>query len=128
MVTGGRKFADTALIDRALSAVQRKHGIAALIEGEATGADKLSKKWAERNGVPVVPFPAKWTDLSHPDAVIRTRGDGTKYDARAGTRRNQQMIDEGAPDAAVAFPGGTGTADMVERLDKARVPTWDLRA
>jgi hypothetical protein len=30
----------------------------------------------------------------------------------AGHIRNQRMIDEGKPDAAVAFPGGTGTADM----------------
>jgi len=128
VVTGGRDFADASLVERALSAVHRKHGIAVLIEGEATGADTLSKLWAERNGVEVAPYPAKWTDLSHPDAVIRKRRDGTQYDAKAGGRRNQQMIEHGKPSVAVAFPGGTGTADMVRKLKKAAIPVWDLGA
>jgi ABC-type sugar transport system substrate-binding protein len=31
------------------------------------------------------------------------------------------MLDEGKPDIVVAFPGGTGTADMVRRARKAGV-------
>ncbi|WPZ08481.1 DUF2493 domain-containing protein [Pelagerythrobacter marinus] len=127
VVTGGRNFSDASLVDRALGAVNKKHGIALLIEGEATGADSLCRDWAEARGIPVRKFPANWTDLSHPDAVIRSRRDGSKYDAKAGTRRNQQMIDEGKPDSAIAFPGGNGTADMVWRLGQSGVPVWDLR-
>ena len=126
VVTGGRKFADAALVDKALGAIHRKHGISALIEGEASGADSLCRDWAESKGIPVCKFPAQWTDLSNPDAIIRTRRGGGQYDARAGGRRNQQMIDEGRPDAGVAFPGGTGTADMVRRMERAGIPVWNL--
>jgi hypothetical protein len=112
VVTGGRDFADTALVDRALSAVHRKHGISTLIEGEARGADRLCAQWAVRLDIPVARFPADWD----------THG------KRAGHLRNQQMIDEGKPNAAVAFPGGRGTADMVRRLHSAGIPVWDLAA
>ena len=110
VVTGGRDFADEAMIDRALSAVHRKHGITTLIEGGAKGADRLALEWAARNMIRVEHYPANWNR------------DGK----RAGPIRNQQMIDEGKPDAAVAFPGGFGTADMVLRLGKAGIPCWVL--
>ncbi len=35
------------------------------------------------------------------------------------------MIDEWHPDAVVVFPGGSGTADMVERARKAGLPVWE---
>ena len=40
-----------------------------------------------------------------------------KYGKAAGPMRNQEMLDSGI-DLVVAFPGGRGTADM---LDKARL-------
>lgn len=124
-MTGGRNGKDRSLVDRRLSAVHRKYGIDALIVGRATGYDTLAEDWAKDHGIPVLPFPANWTDLSHPDAIIRSRRDGSKYDARAGSRRNQRMIDEGRPDAGVQFPGGDGTADMVARLKRAKIPAWE---
>ena len=38
-----------------------------------------------------------------------------------GSARNQYMIATGAPDLVVAFPGGLGTADMVERAKAAGI-------
>jgi predicted Rossmann-fold nucleotide-binding protein len=35
--------------------------------------------------------------------------------------RNQQMIDDGKPDVVIAFPGGSGTADMIRRAEAAGV-------
>ena len=87
----------------------------------------MGGQWAVSQDVPVRAMPADWSDLSHPGAVIRTSRYG-QYDARAGHRRNQSMLDEAAPDYAIAFPGGTGTADMVRRIIAARLPLWDLRA
>lgn len=92
-----------------------------IISGMAKGVDTCAVDWAVVNWCKWHEFPANWEDLSHPDAVIRTRKDGTKYDALAGHRRNQKMIDEGKPDLVVAFPGGTGTADMVKRAKTAKV-------
>jgi hypothetical protein len=36
------------------------------------------------------------------------------------------MLDEGKPDLVVAFPGGTGTADMVKRAELAGVKVVKL--
>ncbi|MGL5734934.1 MAG: hypothetical protein ACRCYS_08705 [Beijerinckiaceae bacterium] len=71
----------------------------------------MCAEWAQQRGIPVLRYPADWD----------------RYGKGAGHLRNQQMIDEGAPTAAVAFPGGRGTADMVARLHRASVPVWDLR-
>jgi hypothetical protein len=41
-----------------------------------------------------------------------------------GSIRNQQMIDKASPDIVVAFPGGVGTRDLVERAIEAKVEVW----
>jgi len=138
VVTGGRELTDADLVERALSAVHRKHGIRLLIEGgqisgdrknkwDRWGADWLCRQWAEANGIEVLTFEAQWKDITAPGAVIREDRIGLPYNANAGPARNQRMIDEGKPDAAVAFPGGAGTADMCRRLDRAKIPTWKVR-
>lgn len=66
-------------------------------------------------------YPAKWDDLDHPDAVIKTRKDGTKYNVMAGFIRNKEMLVEGKPDLVIAFPGGNGTDNMIDLADKAGI-------
>ncbi len=128
VVTGGRAYSDVHRVYWALDALHQTYGITLLIQGDATGADRLCKQWAIARGVPRLDMPARWSDTDRPGAVVRTRRDGSLYDAAAGAIRNQQMIDEGRPDYGVAFPGGTGTADMVSRVQAADLPLWDLRA
>lgn len=128
VVTGGRAYADTVMVDYALDTLHQMYGIGLLIQGDAAGADRLCKNWAITRNVPRLDMPARWWDIERPGAVIRTRRDGSKYDAAAGLLRNQEMIDVGHPDYAVAFAGGTGTADMVERIKRVDLPLWDLRA
>ena len=81
--------------------------ITALAAGEATGADALAFEWADRKmrTFPVQEFRADWKALKK----------------AAGPIRNQQMLDEFKPDAVIAFPGGTGTADMMRRAKAAGV-------
>lgn len=121
LVCGGRDYTDAALLYRTLDALHREHQFRDFIQGGATGADRLAKDWA-RTYPEITRWECKatWTDLSHPDAVIKTRADGTKYDAKAGHRRNARMLGW-APDLVVAFPGGDGTADMVRQARGAGV-------
>jgi hypothetical protein len=70
-----------------------------VISGMATGVDSVAFDWAACNWLKVHEFPANWKT----------------FRKGAGWKRNQQMIDEGRPDFAVGFPGGTGTADMALR-------------
>lgn len=120
LVCGGRKYSDHDAVDLLLRIVAARHGpITCIIHGAATGADTLAKEWALKNNIKEEPYPADWTDLTQPDALIRVRRDGKRYDARAGFRRNQRMIEVGKPTLVAAFPGGNGTADMVSRARKA---------
>jgi hypothetical protein len=48
--------------------------------------------------------------------VIRTRADGSKYDANAGIRRYTEMLDE-KPDLVLAFPGNRGTRHILRRAE-----------
>lgn len=132
LVCGGRFYNRVATfgiaMDRIHDEILRWDPPTVVIHGKCkTGADDMAQTWADNHGYPVLPFPAKWKDLSHPDAVIRFLRDGTSYDAMAGPRRNQQAIDEGKPDIGVAFPGDRGTNDMVDRLKKANIRLIDLR-
>jgi hypothetical protein len=53
------------------------------------------------------------------------RGNATadwgQYGAPAGPIRNKTMLTQGRPDVVLAFPGGTGTADMKRQARRAGV-------
>lgn len=111
LVCGGRDYADKERVARALDAVHKKHRITLLIEGGASGADACGLVWAVTRRVATKTIEADWA----------------KYGRSAGPKRNQRMLDEGKPDAVVAFPGGTGTADMVRRAKRANIPVWEVK-
>ena len=106
LVCGGRDFSDTAAAYKTLDDMHRAFGIGTVIEGDARGADRIAGDWARKNGVTNLKFPANWS----------------AHGRAAGAIRNQQMLDEGKPTHVLAFPGGRGTADMVDRARKAGVP------
>ena len=108
LVCGGREFFDAAAVDRVLDRVHRLRGIALVIHGEATGADTLAHQWAVGAGVPIEGYPADWH----------------AHGLSAGMRRNHMMLREGQPDVVIAFPGGIGTAMMIEIAGRAGVPVW----
>ncbi len=93
--------------------------ISEVVCGKAPGVDTLGENWAINNQIPLKPFPADWTDLNHPDARIRTRQDGSKYDANAGPIRNKKMADYA--DALLLIWDGEskGSANM-KRLAESR--------
>jgi hypothetical protein len=83
-----------------------------LNHGTAPGADAHAANWALKNRVPIKAWKADW----------RQHGNA------AGPIRNQQMIDEGKPDLVIAFPGGRGTADMVQRAKAAGIEVFEVQA
>jgi hypothetical protein len=110
IVCGGRGYADADMVGVSLDAVARKHpnGLV-IVQGGAAGADELARDWCQSRNVECVTYAADWE----------------KHGRAAGPMRNQQMLDAGA-DGVVAFPGGRGTADMVERAQRAGVPVWRI--
>ena len=109
-VTGGGNYADAAELDRILTAVDKKHTIACLIQGGAPGADTLAADWARERGIPVTTFPADWT----------THGKA------AGPIRNEKMLREGDVHAVVAFKGRDGTQNCVDTARKMGIPVWEV--
>jgi hypothetical protein len=99
LVCGGRNYDDEIAIEAALETIHEKTPITVLIQGGARGVDKLAGKWADRNGIEALVFPADWY----------------RYNNAAGPIRNRQMLDEGKPDLVLAMPGGAGTEDMMEQ-------------
>ena len=108
LACGGRDYDDQNAVDHALGRVHAQYGITLLIEGGYRGADRLARRWAQRNGVEYQTFNAEWK----------------KYGGAAGPIRNSQMLAEGRPEAIVAFPGDDGTAEMVGKEEAAKVPVW----
>ena len=115
VVFGGRNYSARSTLYRALDAVHARRKITCIVEGEASGADRLAREWAEDRNVAVDPYPADWDNIERPGAVVRRNKYGKLYDALAGHVRNEQMLREGRPQFAIGCPGGTGTADMASR-------------
>jgi hypothetical protein len=118
LVTGGRNYLDRDAVFRSLDAVHAKHAITLIIHGacserkrktKLTGADLWAQQWAEENEIPYLGVPAKWTG----------------HGLAAGPIRNGCMLVKWKPDAIVAFPGGSGTTDMVTKGKAAGVPVWE---
>ena len=76
-----------------------------IIQGQARGADRMAAVWAFYRGVAMLAMPANWD----------------YYDKRAGSIRNTWMLDFGLPDLLIAFPGGYGTANMVEQTRERNI-------
>lgn len=107
LVCGGRDFGDEAFVNRILTEQHRVIAFTHLIHGAAPGADRLAGSWARKNGVQEVSCPAQWDSF----------GKG------AGPIRNRRML-ELWPELLIAFPGGRGTANMVEQADAASVQVY----
>lgn len=91
VVTGGRDFADRALVYRILDMLRPSR----IAQGGATGADQWAREWARDHDVACVTYIADWK----------------QYGKAAGPIRNEKMCREEKPDAVVAFSGGSGTAN-----------------
>lgn len=106
-VTGGRDFTNRPLIEAALKHIPPRDAV--MVHGAARGADNIAAHtWVTMGGT-CEPHPANWD----------------KYGQAAGHIRNQEMVDSGL-DLLIAFPGGNGTANMVERAKKAGVRVLDM--
>src|SRR5688572_25033460 len=121
LVCGGRNHSNYALIWDTLDQLHAERGITRIVHGAGGNVDMSADAWAKSRKVEVKPYPADWTDISRPDAVIRIRRDGAKYDAKQGINRNQEMLDKEDIALVVAFPGGPGTRDMVARSRRAGI-------
>ena len=98
-------------------------GYHTVIEGEAKGADTIAREEAERAGMIVFKYPAKWDEYRQKYPVEKF---GMKFKS-AGTDRNTQMLVEGKPSLVVAFhpdiSKSKGTKNMIKQAKKTGIET-----
>lgn len=124
LVCGSRNWTDRDLLESVLEdevygpdgIVQWWNDDPTIVQGNAAGADRMAKAWAEKWSLRVEDWPASWEVTPEtPPHAIRYRADGTPYDVTAGHERNRQMLYSGV-DGVLAFsttwPATSGTAGM----------------
>lgn len=128
LVCGGRDFEDEDLVHRVLDRYDdEQNTIRLVIHGNGgrwkndldmygqpipkSGADLWAGTWANIRGCPCMILPAAWRGLS----------------VSAGPVRNGWMLEFGAPDLCIAFPGGRGTANMIKRCDRTRIEVMKIK-
>lgn len=105
LVCGGRDYHDR---DRVYQELDREKPDV-IITGGAQGADALAGKYAGEKGVPLIIMPAPWA-----------------IGSSAGPIRNGWMIRFANPTEVLAFPGGKGTANMVDNARRAGLPVREV--
>lgn len=100
LICGGRNYNNSARFDEVMAAITPYFKPSfCIIQGGARGADRLAAIWAFDRGCAMLEMRANWNFYSY----------------SAGYIRNGWMIEFGMPDLVVAFPGGTGTQNMIEQ-------------
>lgn len=104
LVCGGRDYRDYKVVFDILDEEHKVRAFTHVIHGAYRGVDMIADRWALQRGVQPVQCPANWN----------------YYGASAGPTRNTMMLALG-PNYFVAFPGGRGTADIVDKLVSAGI-------
>lgn len=113
LVCGGRHYDDQAYFDRVMDKISMDlQRVVCIIQGGATGADMLARGWAAERMLPCMTFHVQpyWE----------------RFGKRAGRIRNEWMLEYGQPDLVVAFPGGNGTAHMVQIATEAGIAVREV--
>lgn len=106
VVCGGRDFSSPAQVWRELDRLHSELKFTELMQGGASGVDSFAREWAARK----------------PEIVrYACHADWGRFGRGAGPKRNARML-EWKPDMVIAFPGGSGTSNMIKQAIASGVP------
>jgi hypothetical protein len=132
IIAGSREFKDYELLKKVtldiLARLQYNLVVGSkdieILSGMARGADLLGKKFGDEFKLKVIPFVAKWDDMTASKVFVKYR-EGKPYNVLAGTIRNEEMARYAAEDkdghgVLIAFSTDTakGTKDMIALAKK----------
>lgn len=123
MIFGGRDFNNYNLLCKVCDKLLSRFNNITIVEGEASGADTLARRYGEEKGYIIEKYPADWNNLEAPICSIKYNRYGEPYNCLAGFNRNQTMVD--VCDIAIGFwdSKSSGTYDSMKRLKKANKKT-----
>lgn len=106
IIAGSRDCKDMGILLEAIriSGIQ----ITEVVCGMCRGADMLGWHWADANGIPKIEKPADWDN----------------YPGIAGFMRNQEMADISSQLLLLWDGVSSGSADMLARAKKKRIPIF----
>ena len=120
----GEELVRYATYGALLSWNKKPEDIEEWVSGHAPGVDKAGEKVARVHGLQVKAFPAAWEDLTARPCRIRTRGDGSQYNALAGLNRNGDMAVYATHFVGVWDGESTGTKQMIESVQIREKPLY----
>lgn len=118
LVCAGRDYDNGKLVYKTLDEIHAQRKIGLLIEGGAKGGDALAHNWALSRGIQPCQMKPCWGFYS--DLYPNRKNP-------AGPIRNSAMLYWLQPDLVVAFPGGTGTADMIRISRNANIEVLEVK-
>lgn len=107
IVCGGRTYSDLKYTFQVLDLCLEWWKLTTIITGGARGADTMAHEWALRRKLQTEVYHADWDT----------------YGKAAGMIRNRLMLEQ-QPNVVIAFPGTTGTENMITISRKAHVPVF----
>ena len=109
IIAGSRTISKYSQLLAAVAEAAREGIVATtVISGCASGVDKMGEIWAEEHDVPIMRFPARWSE----------QGRG------AGMLRNRRM-EKNADAAIILWDGDShGTANMISLMQAAGKPVY----
>ena len=123
IVAGGRDFNDKNYAFKALDFMLKNYNKEDIfiLEGGASGADRLGREYAIERGIYYETFQADWKDLTKRPCKVKENGYG-KYNCLAGLVRNMEM-GRLASHAVVFWDGkSTGSKHMQEYMTELGKP------
>lgn len=95
-IVGSRSFTDWPVFTYQIQLIEELHGpFKSIVTGDAKGADKMARRWAEENNKELIVHHADW----------RTHGN------LAGPKRNQKIVND--CDKMIAFPSHQGKGTQI---------------
>lgn len=126
IIAGSRDIHDISLVELAFtnSGFENYYGDVEIVSGCADGIDSLAIEFQKIHGYKLSKFPAKWKDLTVPNAIIRYNKNGA-YNLNAGFDRNLEMALYA--DALIAIHNGSGgTANMIKVAKKQHLLIYEM--
>lgn len=116
LTTGGRKYEDRDRVFDVMDTIHQSREIDIVINGDCRqyrrrGADHFVRQWAYSRKVPYMSVPA----------------DFDRHGKAAGPIRNSQMFNYFDVREVVAFPGGRGTKDTIEKAKRKGIPVFEIK-